>query len=48
MVVPRFVRSALTGAPITVYGDGRQQRSFTWVGDVVKVMGGEFRVMRVG
>jgi UDP-glucose 4-epimerase len=38
MVVPRFVRSALTGEPITVYGDGRQQRSFTWVGDVVKAL----------
>jgi UDP-glucose 4-epimerase len=35
MVVPRFVRQALLGEPITVYGDGRQQRSFTWVGDVV-------------
>jgi len=35
MVVPRFVRQALSGKPITVYGDGAQQRSFTWVGDVV-------------
>jgi UDP-glucose 4-epimerase len=35
MVVPRFVRQALSGKPITVYGDGTQQRSFTWVGDVV-------------
>jgi nucleoside-diphosphate-sugar epimerase len=35
MVIPTFVRQALTGAPITVYGDGRQQRSFTYVGDVV-------------
>lgn len=38
MVVPRFVRQALTGAPITVYGDGTQRRSFTWVGDVVDAM----------
>lgn len=38
MVVPRFVRSALTGEPITVYGDGRQRRSFTWVGDAVHAM----------
>jgi nucleoside-diphosphate-sugar epimerase len=37
-VVPRFVRSALTGEPITVYGDGRQRRSFTWVGDAVHAM----------
>jgi UDP-glucose 4-epimerase len=38
MVVPRFVRQALSGEPITVYGDGTQRRSFTWVGDVVKAM----------
>jgi UDP-glucose 4-epimerase len=29
MVVPRFVRQALAGTPLTVYGDGRQTRSFT-------------------
>ena len=38
MVVPRFVRQALGGEPITVYGDGSQRRSFTWVGDVVNAM----------
>jgi UDP-glucose 4-epimerase len=38
MVVPRFVRQALLGKPITVYGDGSQRRSFTWVGDVVRTM----------
>ena len=38
MVVPRFVRQALLGEPITVYGDGTQQRSFTWVGDVASAM----------
>ena len=38
MVVPRFVRQALRGVPITVYGDGAQRRSFTWVGDVVAAM----------
>jgi len=36
MVIPTFVRQALTGAPITVHGDGRQSRSFTFVGDVVE------------
>jgi UDP-glucose 4-epimerase len=36
MVVPRFVQQALGGNPITVYGDGKQRRSFTWVGDVVQ------------
>ncbi len=38
MVVPRFVQQALSGDPITVYGDGTQQRSFTWVGDVVEAL----------
>jgi UDP-glucose 4-epimerase len=38
MVVPRFVGQALSGAPITVYGDGAQRRSFTWVGDVAEAM----------
>jgi UDP-glucose 4-epimerase len=35
MVIPRFVRQALAGAPITVYGDGRQTRSFTDCADAV-------------
>jgi UDP-glucose 4-epimerase len=35
MVVPNFVRQALTGDPITVFGDGTQSRSFTYVGDAV-------------
>src|SRR5262249_5003711 len=38
MVVPRFVRQALLGEPLTVYGDGTQRRSFTWVGDAVGAM----------
>jgi UDP-glucose 4-epimerase len=38
MVAPRFVKQALSGEPITVYGDGKQRRSFTWVGDVVNAM----------
>jgi UDP-glucose 4-epimerase len=38
MVVPRFVQLALAGKPIPVYGDGRQRRSFTWVGDVIGAM----------
>ena len=36
MVVPRFVRQALDGRPITVYGDGRQSRCFTDVEDAVR------------
>lgn len=35
MVLPTFIRQALAGQPITVYGDGTQSRSFTFVGDVV-------------
>jgi UDP-glucose 4-epimerase len=35
MVVPNFVRQALSGEPITVFGDGTQSRSFTYVGDAV-------------
>ena len=35
MVIPNFVRQALSGAPITVYGDGLQRRCFTDVSDVV-------------
>ena len=38
MVVPTLVRQALLGEHITVYGDGSQRRSFTWVGDVVNAM----------
>jgi UDP-glucose 4-epimerase len=38
MVIPTFVRQALSGQPITVFGDGTQSRSFTYVGDVVKAM----------
>jgi len=35
MVIPTFVRQALAGQAITVFGDGTQRRSFTYVGDVV-------------
>jgi UDP-glucose 4-epimerase len=35
MVLPRFVRQALRGEPITVHGDGRQTRCFAHVADVV-------------
>ena len=38
MVVPNFVRQALTGEPITVFGDGTQSRSFTYVGDAVDAL----------
>jgi UDP-glucose 4-epimerase len=35
MVVPRLVRQAVAGEPLTVYGDGSQQRSFCNVRDLV-------------
>ncbi len=35
MVIPRLVRQALAGEPLTVYGDGEQVRCFTYVADVV-------------
>jgi UDP-glucose 4-epimerase len=35
MVIPTFVRQALAGRPLTVYGDGRQSRCFADVRDVV-------------
>ncbi len=38
MVVPNFVKQALTGQPITVYGDGKQSRCFTHVSDVVRAL----------
>jgi UDP-glucose 4-epimerase len=54
MVIPNFVRQALAGQPITVFGDGTQSRSFTYVGDVVdalvklsqepKAIGGVFNI----
>jgi dTDP-glucose 4,6-dehydratase len=33
--IPTFVRQALVGEPLTVYGDGSQTRSFTYVSDLV-------------
>jgi UDP-glucose 4-epimerase len=38
MVVPTFVKQALTGRPITIHGDGRQSRCFTQVSDVVRAL----------
>jgi UDP-glucose 4-epimerase len=35
MVLPSFVRQAMANEPITVFGDGTQSRSFTYIGDVV-------------
>jgi UDP-glucose 4-epimerase len=35
MAFHRFIRAALTGAPIQLFGDGGQTRDFTYVGDIV-------------
>jgi UDP-glucose 4-epimerase len=36
MVLPTFVKQALCGEPLTVFGNGKQSRCFTHVGDIVK------------
>ena len=38
MVIPTFVKQALSGRPITVYGSGEQTRCFGYVGDIVKAL----------
>jgi UDP-glucose 4-epimerase len=38
MVVPRFVRSALTNEPIGIYGDGTQSRVFCHVHDAIEAL----------
>jgi UDP-glucose 4-epimerase len=40
MVIPTFVKQGLSGAPITVYGDGKQSRCFGHVKDVVRALAG--------
>lgn len=38
MVLPTFVKQALSNQPISVFGDGSQSRSFTYVADVVDAL----------
>jgi UDP-glucose 4-epimerase len=38
MVIPNFVQQAISGQPITVYGNGQQSRAFGYVGDVVSAL----------
>jgi UDP-glucose 4-epimerase len=40
MVIPTFVRQALAGQTITVYGDGTQRRCFCHVADSVRALAG--------
>jgi dTDP-glucose 4,6-dehydratase len=41
-VVPAFIGQALTGEPLTIFGDGSQTRSFCYVSDLID---GIFRLM---
>lgn len=38
MVIPRLVEEALKGEPLTIYGDGKQTRSFTYVADAISAV----------
>lgn len=38
MVIPRFVSQALNNQPLSVYGDGKQTRTFSYVKDVVQAL----------
>jgi len=44
-VVPAFIQQALLGEPLTVFGDGRQTRSFCYVDDLIE---GIWRLLRSG
>ena len=44
-VVPAFIGQALTGQPMTIFGDGTQTRSFCFVSDLID---GIFRLMMSG
>jgi len=35
-VVPAFITQALSGRPLTIFGDGRQTRSFCYVSDLIE------------
>ncbi len=52
-VVPNFLRQALLGEPLTIYGDGSQTRSFCYVSDLVDgiyrlLMSGEHDPVNIG
>ncbi|MCF8077817.1 MAG: GDP-mannose 4,6-dehydratase [Desulfobacterales bacterium] len=40
MVIPRFIQQAIKNEPLSVYGDGTQTRTFTYVSDVVEALSG--------
>jgi dTDP-glucose 4,6-dehydratase len=43
--IPNFIRQALAGQPLTIYGDGSQTRSFCYVSDLID---GIYRLLRSG
>jgi dTDP-glucose 4,6-dehydratase len=52
-VVPNFIKQALQGKSLTVYGDGRQTRSFCYVDDLIEgiyrlLISGEHRPVNIG
>jgi dTDP-glucose 4,6-dehydratase len=52
-VVPNFLKQALKGKPLTVYGDGTQTRSFCYVDDLIEgiyrlLLSGETRPVNIG
>lgn len=44
-VIGIFMRQALTGQPMTIYGDGEQKRAFSYIKDVAPIMASSIRVM---
>jgi UDP-glucose 4-epimerase len=38
MVLPRLIKQAVSGSPLTVYGDGKQTRCFTYVDEVCNIL----------
>ncbi|MGH2541984.1 MAG: NAD-dependent epimerase/dehydratase family protein, partial [Ardenticatenaceae bacterium] len=52
-VVPNFITQALKGEPLTIYGDGSQTRSFTYVTDLIEgiyrlLLSDEVRPVNIG
>ena len=48
MAFHRFIRAAAAGEPVRIFGDGRQTRDFTYVGDIVDATVAAGRLGRVG